>query len=225
MATLVVAGVDVGGPTKGFHAAALADGRFHAKTSSIKAGEIAAWCSDVGAQFVAVDAPCAWSKDGRARPAERELMGMGIWCFSTPTLRAARSHPKNHFGWMLAGADLFDSLARTHKRFETGTLARPGPFWLETFPHAATCALAGTVVSAKQKRRMRRELLERAGVDCTELIGMDLLDAALCALVADFAAKGECYGFGDTSSGTIFVPKGLKFLRSNQKRVGSKLTQ
>jgi hypothetical protein len=40
----IVVGVDVGGPTKGFHAVALQDGQYRERLSTLLAEEVAAWC-------------------------------------------------------------------------------------------------------------------------------------------------------------------------------------
>ena len=67
----IVVGIDVGGPRKGFHAVALRDGVYLDKFASPDPLALAAWCIQVGARAVAIDAPCRWSRTGRARPAER----------------------------------------------------------------------------------------------------------------------------------------------------------
>ena len=68
-------GIDVGGPRKGFHAVALPKGAYLDTFASPEAPALAAWCIQVGARAVAIDAPCRWSRTGRARPAERTLAG------------------------------------------------------------------------------------------------------------------------------------------------------
>ena len=40
----IVVGVDVGGPTKGFHAVALQDGQYREQLSTLLAEEVATWC-------------------------------------------------------------------------------------------------------------------------------------------------------------------------------------
>ena len=77
-------GIDVGGVRKGFHAVALRDGVYAGQLGTGDVQELADWCrSVVGASVIAIDAPCRWSSDGRARPCERELMRQGICCFET----------------------------------------------------------------------------------------------------------------------------------------------
>jgi len=203
----IVAGVDVGGPKKGMHAVALRDGAYLDRFSSRKPAEIAAWCREMGAGFIGVDAPCRWSATGRARSAERELMAQGIWCFSSPSLAVAKAHPKNQFGWMLNGAELFQNLETAHPLLKQSSGPVSAPVCFETFPQAIACALAGEIVSAKQKRTVRRALLTQGGIDISQLTNIDLVDAALCALVAHHVALGKYKTYGDASSGLIVVPR------------------
>jgi predicted nuclease with RNAse H fold len=78
---ITVVGVDVGGERKGFHAVALTGEQYSGCYATTDVGQLVDWCHEVQGAVIAVDAPCRWSTDGRARPAERELMRMGIWCF------------------------------------------------------------------------------------------------------------------------------------------------
>ena len=219
MKSQTVAGIDVGGEKKGFHAVALVNGQFADCFSSKSADEVAGWCREtMNARVIAIDAPCRWSKDGRARPAERELMGKGIWCFSTPTEQRALDHPTNHFGWMRNGEALFQALEPTHTLCHQLPLATGQKYCLETFPHAITWHLRGGNADARQKRKQRRELLAQAGIDLAKLTNIDLVDAALCALTAHRAAKGAaCVSYGDPDTGLIIVP-------SSDRGVVSKLS-
>lgn len=207
---LNVVGIDVGGSRKGFHAVALRDGSYREQFSSRSASDIADWCRESDAYAVGVDAPCRWSVTGRARPAERELMAEGIWCFSTPTQQSAVGHPRNHFGWMLNGAQLFRLLEERYPLFD-GTIGSPDTrVCFETFPQAVACALSGALVSAKRKATIRRELLRKAGIDIAHLANIDLVDAALCALTAHNLMAGSIKTYGDAESGLIVVPKHRK---------------
>lgn len=205
---LIVAGVDVGSARKGFHAVALCDGKYHHKFQSAEVVEIVKWCrNEVQAQVISIDAPCRWSKDGRARPAERQLMGEGIWCFSSPTRQMAMDHPRNNFGWMLNGEALFQELERTHPLCCSLPISFGQKQCFETFPHATTCALSKGVVSAKKKRTIRRALLDQAGIDQAQLTNIDLVDAAICALTAHSLAMGKpCKSYGEPTTGLIIVP-------------------
>ena len=203
-----VVGIDVGGTRKGFHAVALGDGVYLDQKQTGDACALAAWCvHEIGARVIAVDAPCRWSSDGRARPAERELMRKGIYCFSSTTRAKALVHRTDNFGWMLRGEELFQALEPTHPLF-TGL---PGPnecFSFETFPHAVTWHLRGGNASAKRKKLDRTELLHAAGILLPAPAGIDTIDAALCALTAHLIASGaESHCFGDAQTGYIVVPK------------------
>jgi hypothetical protein len=47
----------------------------------------------VQSSVIAIDAPCRWSSDGRARPFERELRQQGIVCFASLTRQATVALP------------------------------------------------------------------------------------------------------------------------------------
>jgi predicted RNase H-like nuclease len=199
----LVVGIDVGGPAKGFHAVALRGGEIVGKLKNRKAGEIAAWCVEQGAEVVAVDAPCLWRRVGKpARAAERQLAQDGISCFSTPTEAAAKGHA--FYTWMFAGMDMFHALAASHPLYLGQSASTKVA--IETFPQAIACALAGEIVSAKEKNRVRRELLTAAGIDERALINIDEVDAALCALAAQAFARRSFHAYGDTEGGFIVVP-------------------
>jgi len=206
--SVVVAGIDVGGAKKGFHGVALANGRYLAQQASLEAERMAAWCKEIGAMAVGVDAPSRWSETGRMRPAERELARRGISCFATPRLETALSHP--FYAWMLQGAALYRALERDYPLYDgsqpAGTWATGMRTCFETFPQAIACALAGTAVSAKNKGPIRRALLARAGIDPAAFGSIDMVDAALCALAAHRMQLGEVSRFGEAGSGFIVIP-------------------
>ena len=203
-----VVGIDVGGPRKGFHAVALENGCYMGQKKTSDAREMVTWCvHGIGARVIAVDAPCRWSIDGRARPAERELMRKGIYCFSSTTRAKALVHRTDNFGWMLRGEELYQALEVTHPLF-TGLPCLNERFSLETFPHAVTWHLRGGNASAKRKRFERAELLRAAGILLPVPAGIDTVDAALCALTAHLIATGaQSLCFGDAQTGYIVVPK------------------
>lgn len=137
-------GIDVGGARKGFHAVALIGGAYAGQLATADVQELAHWCrSLVGARVIAIDAPCRWSTDGRARPCERELMQKGIWCFSSPTHQKAHTpHRTGYFNWMLQGEKLYQALEASYPL--VCRLPINGNACFETFPHAITwhlCAL------------------------------------------------------------------------------------
>jgi len=208
-----VIGIDVGGSRKGFHAVALTGGAYAARLGTSELQELAHWCRTViGAQLIAIDAPCRWSSDGRARPCERELNAVGIRCFASPSRTAALSHPSNYYGWMLQGEALYRELEASHPLLSG--LPAPGlqasdTACFETFPHAIAWHLRGGNADARQKRPQRRALLEQAGVDTAALTSIDWIDAALCALAAHQLASGQpSRAYGEPASGLIVVPQG-----------------
>lgn len=201
--TGIVIGIDVGGPRKGFHAVALSNGIFLAKHTDLDASAMAAWCRKMGAQAVGIDAPCRWSSTGRARFAERSLASVGISAFATPSRQTAQNSP--FYRWMLNGAELFRLIEPDYPLF-AGTDAPAAPVCFETFPQAVACALAGEIVSAKQKKTVRRDLLGRAGINISELTNIDSVDAALCALTAHYLLTGKIKTYGDVTDGFIVVP-------------------
>ncbi len=212
----VVAGVDVGGPGKGFHAVLFRDGALDRDGihHSLSANEIARWCRERGASLIGVDAPCRWrAKEAEPRLAEREMRREGIYCFLTPTEARAkelhRSAPagSGFYDWMLNGSELFRRLERSHALFGGRWNVSDDPICFETFPHAIARVLSGSAASAREKRAARRKVLSNAGVDVSRLPNLDYLDAALCALAATYLAIGSFKSYGDLDGGLIVVPK------------------
>lgn len=208
MPLITTVGSDVGGARKGFHAVALRGGALAGQLATADADALAHWCRTVvGARVIAIDAPCRWSSDGRARPCERQLRRQGIICSASPTRQAAACHPTDYFGWMLRGEALYQALAPSHP------LAAALPIGgqrccFETFPHAITWHRRGGNAQASQKRSQRRELLRQAGIDLAPLISIDWIDAALCALAAHHAASGgACVHYGEPQTGWILAPQ------------------
>ncbi|MEY4940992.1 MAG: hypothetical protein RIQ93_2727 [Verrucomicrobiota bacterium] len=199
----IMAGIDVGGPAKGFHGVALRGCGVIARFNSREALQMTDWCHSLSVTVVAIDAPCRWRSPGRARAAERELARDKISCFSTPTEEKARGHA--FYTWMFAGQELYRAL-EPHYPICTDPTQR-GRVALETFPQAVACALAGQIVSARQKKPVRRDLLRRAGIDPSGLRNIDEIDATLCAVAAQAYFAGQFKAYGDVEGGYIIVPK------------------
>ena len=202
-----VVGIDVGGARKGFHAVALQNGKYAGQQQTRDAREMAAWCRDeIGAQVVAVDAPCRWSPGPGGRAAERELLRQGIRCFLTPTRREALRHPAGFYDWMLRGEELFRALERTYSLCKS--IPRAGQrCCFETFPHAITWNLRGGNAEVARKRTQRTALLRAYGCRTGRLTNMDWIDAALCAMAADLLlAGGDVRLHGTAKTGFIIVP-------------------
>ena len=138
---ITVVGIDVGGVRKGFHAVALRDGVYAGQLATGDVQELAHWCrSVVGASVIAIDAPCRWSSDGRARPCKRELMRQGIFCFETFP-HAITWHLRNG-----------EAKARQKRPQRTALLAQAGittaPLTSIDLIDAALCALAAHRVAS-----------------------------------------------------------------------------
>ncbi len=164
--------------------------------------DIRDWCVAQRAAAVGVDAPCRWRAPGGGRAAERELARAGISAFATPTHEGAERSA--FYRWMLNGAALYREL-EAHFPLHDGA-AGAGAVCFETFPQAVACALAGRILSARNKCVDRRSVLARAGVETHALRNIDYVDAALCAVAARHVCEGTFKSYGDASSGLIFVP-------------------
>jgi predicted nuclease with RNAse H fold len=198
-----VAGVDVGGTRKGFHAVALRDKRIVATLATRSAGDAVAWCRRHSASAVGIDAPCQWSLTGRVRLCERELAGLGMSCFFTPTRAVGEDHP--FYRWIVNGAELFHRMTPYYRLYD-GRSPLLEPVCFETFPQAIACSFAGGILPAKEKRVDRRRLLEQAGLPTDNLRSIDAVDAALCALAAQQVMAGRFKAYGDAVEGFILVP-------------------
>ena len=165
------------------------------------------WCLDHEATVVSVDAPCGWSQTGSSRLAEQELAlsGRKIHCFATPTRERAVNHDKGFYDWVFNGERLYRLLMNNYPLFKGER--RKGPACIETFPHAITCAMAGRVVLARPKGKMRRNALQSEGYDIGILTNIDFVDAALCAVAADEFRKDNYLPFGNPEEGYIVVPR------------------
>jgi predicted nuclease with RNAse H fold len=201
-----VAGVDVGGTKKGFHAVALREETIVGKLATAAPAQVVVWCRELHVSAVGIDAPCRWSHAGRARWCERELAGLGMSCFATPSQIVGEVHP--FYRWLVNGAELFRLLA-PHYRLYDGRTPLLEPLCFETFPHAIACSLAGATLSAKHKRVERRRLLDQAGLTTDALTSIDEIDAALCALAAQHVLAGSFKAFGEAADGFLLIPHRL----------------
>jgi predicted nuclease with RNAse H fold len=200
----VVVGVDVGGPKKGFHAVALRNRQILETCATPDAVAVLAWCRRLDASVVGIDAPCCWSRTGRARPCERALAADGLHAFATPSRTVGERH--RFYRWMCNGAELFRLLTPQYRLFD-GQRSESRPVCFETFPHAVACALAKKILCAKQKRADRSRLLREAGICIDSLTNIDQVDAALCALAAHHLLAGTVRRYGDVKEGFIVVPQ------------------
>ena len=211
-------GIDVGGAKKGYHAVAFTDGKYVGHTTSGNVETITSWAKEQGAQVVAVDAPCTWSKEGKSRPCETELRGRGIKCFSTPNAQVmdrleaeGTSGQKAFYGWMKQGEKMYDQLKKSgFPLLRTDPVAGES-FCFETFPHAIAHALLDPEVTGREKRAQRSGLLEKKDTDFPKGLNIDFIDAAVCAYMAHIVATSGDFELLPErslhSTGILVVPK------------------
>ena len=204
---MIVAGIDVGGARKGFHAVLLEASRVVDQLNTSDPEALARWC--LRAERIAIDAPCGWALPGeRSRLCERQLAVQGVHCFATPTREAALASRSNFYGWVLRGEALYQALQRFGVPIarDEQALARRCSF--ESFPHGITVALSPQIeVKAAFKLEQRSALLERFGVSLSGLSSIDWIDAAVCALAGQHIAKGaEAEIYGEPEGGLLVLP-------------------
>lgn len=216
-----VAGVDVGGERKGFHAVCLSGRELHVAKFQ-EAAAVVEWCQALKVDTLGVDAPCAWSRSGGSRLAERTLRvgGERLQCFKTPTRE--RAEKSRFYDWVFRGEALYQALQPRFKLYttEVGTRANQGSagVMFETFPQAVACALSGRVLQAKNKGADRRQLLQSLGISLVCLTSQDEVDAALCAVTARLHQLSLTSAQGDDEEGWMVLPKASLATLSLQAR-------
>lgn len=182
-----VAGVDVGGPRKGFHVAVLGPGDVVAVARAATVDEVVARCG--GAVLVGVDAPAAWAPPGeRSRPDERAFTRAGICGIRyTPDEATARARTDGYLDWVWQGLALYGALHAaglgTAEVFPTASWTR----WLGPRGRRPRGAWSGDGMG-----RLRAGGLDDAGVATDQ----DQRDAVAAALTARQATAGTVERFG-----------------------------
>lgn len=197
-------GIDVGGIKKGFHAVANQHGAFFAKFHSSDVNEMVFWISKQQPSIVAIDAPCMFSMNGRSREAERLLVSNGVRCFFTPTREHAQK--SRFYDWVFNGERLFKKL---NLPLFMGKKAKT-PCVIETFPHGINLFFRGGnhLMSSEKSKILARKLTlkELANYPTSELTNIDFVDAALCAIAADYFFRDQFIAYGSNSEGYIVLP-------------------
>jgi predicted nuclease with RNAse H fold len=201
-----VAGIDVGGPKKGFHLVILRGADIVHTVSSTEPALLHERCLAHDVRAVGIDAPSQWGIEGSGREAERALARERISCFATPTQARAQQSTSGFYDWMFNGARVYAAFSASHPVLKTNAYSG-GRASFETFPHAITCAFLGREnASAKLKRAQRRQLIGALGIDTSVVKSIDFIDAALCAIAAQRLIEGTTKAYGDAAGGFIFVP-------------------
>jgi predicted nuclease with RNAse H fold len=184
------AGVDVGGPGKGFHVAVIAGRRVVVGPVRLPAvREVVAFLRPYRPRLVAVDAPRVPAPDGsRSRPCERLLARQVCPLRFTPDRRALAKNPT--YGWVRNGLALFRALERA------------GLEVVECYPTAAFTRWAGHR-GRRSRAAWSEAALRRLGVaGAPGRLGQDGRDALAAALTAAWHAAGRTEQFGE-----IVVPR------------------
>ncbi|MFM7129498.1 MAG: DUF429 domain-containing protein [bacterium] len=207
--TLITAGVDVGGPRKGFHAVVLKNGRFLDQTRTTDESALAQWLINHNTRHIGIDSPCRWRATSQPRLAETALAQSGISCFFTPGRSDATAHPTGYYNWMLQGEKLYLKLNQTHPLYSGNPDCISEPACFETYPHAIACRLSGQKLQARHKLPDRARILQQNHIMLPSFHEIDFIDAALCALMALQFSKMQFTALGDTDGGLIILPNSI----------------
>jgi predicted nuclease with RNAse H fold len=183
-----VAGVDVGGPGKGFHYAVLRGRDLVASGRAMTADEVAEAVVEHAPSVVAVDSPRVLAPDGLAgRACEREFIDAticGIRLTPDRATMAARGH-ENHLSWILQGLDLY-------RRLDEGPWET-----IECFP-TASWSVWGGARGAASRARWSARVLEGTGLTALPTrMNQDARDAVGAALTGLAYARARHRSFGD----------------------------
>ena len=185
MASMLWAGVDVGGRRKGFHLAAVDGERLHAgpvRVSGVR--DAVRWLRWRAPRLVAVDSPRSPAPDGlRSRPEERLLASNVCGIRFTPE-RALLGRSR-YYEWILRGLELYAALEDA------------GLTVIECFPTASFTRWAGAR-GARTRAVWTREALAGSGLAGVPLrLNQDERDAIAAALTARCHELGLAERFGE----------------------------
>lgn len=197
-------GIDVGGIKKGFHAVANRNGVYLAQLHSNNVDEIASWALAHQPSVVAIDAPSMFSPKGNSRQAERDLVKNGMRCFYTPSRELAAK--SRFYDWVFNGERLYQALGLPIFLGEEND----APCIIETFPHGIQISLGGNEHQScpeGSKLSVRKNtLVAKAHYDTSQLSCIDFVDAALCAVTADYFLNRQFIAYGCITDGFIIMP-------------------
>lgn len=201
----ITVGIDVGGIKKGFHAVVNYAGQYHGHFHSTNPDDIVAWALSHQPSVIAIDAPSIFSKKSRSRKAERDLVKNGMRCFYTPTRTLAKE--SRFYDWVFNGELIYKKLGLP---IYMGQQIN-APCVIETFPHAVQISLWNRnqqPCPEGSKSSIRRKTLTlHANYETKELSNIDFIDAALCAVSADYFANEQFSAYGCGEEGFIVLPK------------------
>jgi predicted nuclease with RNAse H fold len=189
------AGVDVGGPRKGFDLAIVDDASLVAGPIRITAiAGAVSWLAQRSPSVIAVDSPRqAAPPDSRSRDCERELATKVCGIRYTPDAATMRAHHSGYYDWVLNGLKLYAAL--------NGAGADAGWSVIECFPTASMTRLGGPRRKASRGRWSREVLAELGVRELPRRMNQDARDALVAAVTARLYDRGETECFGE-----IIVP-------------------
>ena len=124
-------------------------------------------------------------------------------CFYTPTRALAAK--SRFYDWVFNGELLYQKLGLPIFMGEQSqeTCA------IETFPHAVQMSLWAEDPNPIGNKRSVREstLALKENYDTSQLSNIDFIDAALCAVSADYFAHHQFIAYGCKTEGYIVLPK------------------
>ncbi|SRR6266849_814929 len=180
------AGVDVGGPQKGFDVVVLdRHGVICGPVRRTPVADVVAFLRGHGATIVAVDAPIRPARKGqKSRQGERELVKSRI-CKAYYTPDSKRIKGNEFYFWMSCGLDL-------HRALEKARIKN-----IECFPTASWTMWAGKR-GAKSRRGWTQSYLKALKVPgVPRTLGQDGRDAIAAALTAKTESERRNQRFGD----------------------------
>lgn len=182
-------GIDVGGPRKGLHLAAVNCSGVRGLEGNISVERAAQLVAELAPEVVGIDSPLTAAPVGESsRADEREFARAGI-CgirYTPDEATIRRPHRSDYYGWIVHGWELRDALAQAFEGFV-----------VEVFPTAAWTQWVGPR-GERTRARWTREALARldlAGVP--PHTNQDERDAIAAALTARQHAAEETIGFGE----------------------------
>jgi predicted nuclease with RNAse H fold len=182
------AGVDVGGPRKGFHVAVIDDRALVAGPQRVCAPtDVLSWLRRHDPLIVAIDGPCTAAPPGaRWRSCERALARSVCGIRWTPDAAAIAENP--YYAWVVQALALF--------RLVEGVYPT-----IECFPTASWTRWAGPRLASRAA--WSAQALASVNLDgLPSRLGQDGRDAVGAALTARSHSRGETERFGE-----IVVPK------------------
>jgi predicted nuclease with RNAse H fold len=191
--SVVWVGIDIGGPNKGFHMAAVdAAGLVAGPERVIAVEDVVSLVGQLEPAVVALDSPRSYALPGATRRASERLFAdrkiCGIrWTPNEERVVAAQQAGSSYYEWIVNGARLYEALDAAAGSWEV----------IECFPTASWSVWAGP-------RSGRRAAWTRRGLEAlaisnlpTRRLNQDDRDAIAAALTARLYAEGGTETFGN----------------------------